>query len=421
MLNSKPEIPYLEELKQIQSLKQSYDSLKTELTEIKKQTADSTKQDSLFQITKAKSIELLEKESQVLKDLINKQEIPGQEIKSAAERTLEGVERSKLKLKEVTKPEELASILDQNEENLKALVNEWLMPKVEQMLTGTLSEGWNPTAAKLPDFYGKGAIEKLMQDGDDPKELMGQAKEQATGKVRNISDEYLKKAEGKFSKLRLDSLGEVQVMLESEKRKFKLLEPNTLKGTGLMERVGLLLWYDPLTSFGEGIFVAGGMSYGITHQLQGFVAWTVRRSFGEVKEPLREGQGPKVGMRFSKGNWGLQSALAYHQITIEYPAGYESRNFTGKQWAGELALVRTIPMGKSLRSVVMVSWDPLFSKDKSLSKSALQLKIGFELSSFKSQKIDLKSELDRLELDEKVPKEKIKGIEPPIPFSHLKK
>jgi hypothetical protein len=39
----------------------------------------------------------------------------------------------------------------------------------------------------------------------------------------------------------------------------------------------------------------------------------------------------------------------------------------------------------------------------------------------KRLKKDLKPELDRLELDEKVPKEKIKGIEPPIPFSHLKK
>jgi len=94
-------------------------------------------------------MELLDKESQVLKDLINKQEIPGHEIKSATKRTLEGVERSKSKLSELNRPEDLASILNQNEENLKALVNEWLMPKVEQMLTGTLSEGLNLTETKI--------------------------------------------------------------------------------------------------------------------------------------------------------------------------------------------------------------------------------------------------------------------------------
>jgi hypothetical protein len=41
-------------------------------------------------------------------------------------------------------------------------------------------------------------------------------------------------------------------------------------------------------------------------------------------------------------------------------------------------------MGKVIRSVVMVSWDPLYKEDRSLARSAVQLKIGFELGRFKN-------------------------------------
>lgn len=47
-LPSKPEIPYLEELKQIQSLKKSYDSLRREIKNLKEITSDSIQPDSLF-------------------------------------------------------------------------------------------------------------------------------------------------------------------------------------------------------------------------------------------------------------------------------------------------------------------------------------------------------------------------------------
>jgi hypothetical protein len=417
-LSVKPQIPYLEELKQIQSVKQSYDSIKSELKTIKEQASDSTQRDSLVQIAKARSGEILEKESEVLQSLIQKEEIPGEELRNAAERTLGGVQSSKEKLAGIQDFESLEALLDQNEENLKALTNEWLMPKIEQVLTGTLAGDWDPTQAKIPDFYGKGALEKLMQDGADPKELMGQAKEQAVGKAKHISNEYLQEAEGKFSKLKLDSLGNVQVLLDEEKRKFKLIEPNTLKGSGLLGRMDLLLWYDPLTSFREGFFAEAGVGYGFTHQLLGFGAWTVKRNLNDATGPQREGHGPKVGLRFSKGNWGVQTAISHNQINIEYPAGFESRNFSGKQWAGELTLVRTIPMGKILNSVVMVSWDPLFNEDKSLTKSAIQLKIGFELGRFKRLKQEFKPEENKVKLEKKIPDGKIKGIEPVIPISH---
>ncbi len=386
-LAAKAEIPYLEELRQVQALKKSYDSLRSEVKKLKKATQDSTTQDSVVSVLKAKGKEVLDQEAELLQNMLEEQEIPGEELKAAVDRILEGVESSKAKLAQVSDLEGLDGILDQSEENLKALTNEWIMPKIGQTLSGTLSEGWNPANAKIPDFYGKDGLEKLLQDGVDPQELMAQAKEQAAGKARHISNEYLQEAEGKFSKLKLDSLGNVQVLLDPEKRKFQLIEPNELKRSGLLERTGLLLWYDPLTSFKEGFFAEVGLSYGFTHQFQAFGVWTAKRSSDNVSGPYITGQGPKLGLRFSKGNWGVQSSLSHNQITTEYPAGYESRNFSGKSWSGELSLVRTIPMGKVIRSVVIVSWDPLYKEDRSLARSAVQLKIGFELGKMKSENL----------------------------------
>jgi len=62
-LPSKPEIPYLEELKQIQTLKKSYDSLRKELKDFKDITTDSTQLDSLFTLAKERSKTVLEQES----------------------------------------------------------------------------------------------------------------------------------------------------------------------------------------------------------------------------------------------------------------------------------------------------------------------------------------------------------------------
>jgi hypothetical protein len=74
-LPTKPEIPYLEELKQIQSLKKSYDSLRKELKDLKEITADSTQRDSLFIMAKERSKEVLEEESKTLDSLIENRDI----------------------------------------------------------------------------------------------------------------------------------------------------------------------------------------------------------------------------------------------------------------------------------------------------------------------------------------------------------
>jgi hypothetical protein len=300
---------------------------------------------------------------------------------------LEGVEGAQAKLARVSDLEGLDGILDQSEENLKALVNEWLMPKIEQTLSGTLSEGWNPAQAKIPDFYGKDALDQLMQQGADPKELMTQAKETALEKSKHIPDEYLEKLNGKSAKLLLDTLGNVQVeILKDPKRKLNILEPNELKNAGLLERTGILLWYDPLTSFGEGIFAEMGVSYSFTQQLEVYGTWVIKRFFDKTEGPIREGDGLRLGLRFTKSTWAIQSSVAKMRMDIKYPKGYEQNNFSGSQWSGELALVKTIPMGESVRSVVVMSWDPLFKENRSLSGSAVQLKIGFELFRFQFSK-----------------------------------
>ena len=143
-LATKLEIPYLEELRHVQGLKKSYDSLRSEVKKLKEALQDSTTQDSVVSVLKAKGQEVLDREAEVLQGMLEKQEIPGEELKSAVGRTLEGVESSKTKLAQVSDLEGLDGILEQSEENLKALINEWLMPMIEQTLSGTLSEGWNP-------------------------------------------------------------------------------------------------------------------------------------------------------------------------------------------------------------------------------------------------------------------------------------
>jgi hypothetical protein len=386
-LAAKAEIPYLEELRQVQALKKSYDSLRSEVKKLKEAVQDSTTQDSVVSVLKAKGQDVLNREAELLQGMLEEQEIPGEELKSAVDRTLEGVESSKAKLAQVSDLDGLDGILDQSEENLKALINEWLMPKIEQTLSGTLSEGWNPANAKIPDFYGKDALDQLMQQGADPEALMAQAKETAIGKAKHIPDEYLEKLNGKSAKLLLDTLGNVQVeLLKDPKRKLHLIEPNELKDAKLLERTGVLLWYDPLTSFGEGIFAEAGLSYGFTQQVEAYGAWVTKRFFDERKGPIREGDGLRLGLRFTKSTWSIQTSVAKMRMDIRYPTGYEQNNFSGTQWSGEVALVKPIPMGESIRSVVILSWDPFYQANRSLSGSALQLKIGFELLRFQFSK-----------------------------------
>ncbi|MEB2787388.1 hypothetical protein [Algoriphagus persicinus] len=75
---------------------------------------------------------MLEQESKTLESLIQSEDIPGEEIKNAAKNTLERVNESKTRVEDIQEVAGLESLVDQNNENLKALTNEWLMPKVEE-------------------------------------------------------------------------------------------------------------------------------------------------------------------------------------------------------------------------------------------------------------------------------------------------
>ncbi|SFT96736.1 hypothetical protein SAMN04489724_3035 [Algoriphagus locisalis] len=401
-LPTKPEIPYLEELKQIQSLKKSYDSLRRELKDLREITADSTQRDSLFTLAKERSSEVLEEESKTLESLIQSDDIPGQEIKNASKNILERVNDSKARLKDIRQVDDLESLVDQNNENLKALTNEWIMPKLEEQLTGVVKDGFDPRSAELPDFYGKDALAELTKNGLPSEVPFDQAKALATEKAGHISEEYIQKAGKDFSKLKIDSLGNIKTIPSELKNKNKeFFEPNRLKEVPVVHRIGTMLWYDPLTSFGDGLLLDYGLTYSFSQQfaLMGGVTW--KKQFDDKEQLRREGLGMFTGVRFSKGNWFAQGTLNRNQVTITNPPGYESMDFDGKAWASSFALGRTIPIGSTIRSVVIGSVDPFFDKKSSLYKSRVQLKIGFEIGSFKKIKQEFKEMIPMDELKEK--------------------
>ncbi len=390
-LPTKPEIPYLEELKQIRSLKKSYDSLQRELKELKEITTDSTQRDSLFTQAKEHSKEVLDRESKTLESLVQSEAIPGEEINNAAKNTLERMDESKVRLGDIRQVDELESLVDQNNENLKALTNEWLMPKVEEQLTGVVKEGFDPRDAKLPDFYGKDALAELTKNGLPSEIPFEQAKELAKGKAAHISDEYIQKTGKDFSKLKIDSLGNIQtVPSELKNKKKEFFEPNRLKEVPVVHRIGMLLWYDPLTSFGEGLLLDYGLSFSFSQQFAVMGGMTWKKQFDDRDKLRREGFGVFSGVRFSKGNWFAQGTVNRNRVTITNPSGYESRDFKGTAWASNFAVGRTIPMGNTIRSVAIGSIDPFFDKKSSLYKSRVQLKIGFEIASFKKIRKEVK-------------------------------
>jgi hypothetical protein len=141
---------------------------------------------------------VLEQESKTLESLISIEDIPGEEIKNAAQNTLEKVNKSKAKIAGIKDVEELESLVDLNNENLKALTNEWLMPKVEEQLTGVMKEGLDPTNASQylsgPDFYGKDVLTAMTKKGLPSEIPFDQAKEMAKEKALHISDDYIQKA-----------------------------------------------------------------------------------------------------------------------------------------------------------------------------------------------------------------------------------
>jgi hypothetical protein len=94
-----------------------------------------------------------------------------------------------------------------------------------------------------------------------------------------------------------------------------------------------MLWYDPLTSFGDGLLLDFGLAYSFTQQvsLLGGVTW--KKLFDDEETLRREGIGGFTGLRIAKGNWFAQGTVNRNRVTISHPAGYESLDFAGKAWA----------------------------------------------------------------------------------------
>ena len=71
-----------------------------------------------------------------------------------------------------------------------------------------------------------------------------------------------------FSKLKVDSLGTIKTIpSELNKKKEGFFETNQLKGKRYINRIGTNLWYDPLTSFGDGLLLDAGLFYSFSQQL----------------------------------------------------------------------------------------------------------------------------------------------------------
>lgn len=383
----KPQIPYLEELRQIQSLKQSYDSLKTKLKTLREVTKDSTRKDSALTMAKSSSKVVLDREKQILENMVAKEEIPDSDLKAAIGNTLNDINRSGQALETASEVADIESLMDTSEENLKALTNEWVMPKIEQHLTGTLNQGWDPAPGKVPDYFGTGSLLLLERDGESTEEILALAKEHAAGRGRHISDEYLRQVDPDFRKLKIDSLGHIQVtQLQELKQKSAFFEPNTLAEKSWPERSGLYIWYDPLTPFGEGVYLSSGISYRFSQQVRVFAGGIVKRHFSKDSWPIREGQGISLGMRVSKNNWAVQANLTGSEATLTYPTGRDLLNYQGKILSSLIAVGRTVSMGPKIQSVVLVGVDPLYRKERSLAGSAVQIRLGFELENLSKPK-----------------------------------
>jgi hypothetical protein len=72
-------------------MKHSYDSLKSELRELRKASQNSAYTDSVLVQAKVRNHRILEIKAKVLPELIQPNEIPSEEIRNAASRTPEGV------------------------------------------------------------------------------------------------------------------------------------------------------------------------------------------------------------------------------------------------------------------------------------------------------------------------------------------
>lgn len=393
-LPNKPEIPHLEELRQLDDLRRSYDSLKNELKQMREMARDTTLRDSLLQAAKVRGEKVLDKEGTILESLADRQDIPSEEVKNASRYTLDGLNRSKDSLRSAESLDGVAGIMELNEENLKALTNEWVMPAIEKQLGDGLDPtvAFDPRSGPVTDFYGSGALAALGKDGFPAQASFGQAKALAQKKARHIPDEYLRNMGKDYNRLKIDPDGNILASKESVGgEKASATRHDQVKGVRWSERLGAFLWYDPLTAFGQGVYGDLGLSYRLSRQLTAVVGAVVKRQFDGREQPIRDGTGMKIGVRRPIGHWFLQGEAAMFWVKTAYPTGHKHLDYEGMAWNATLGVGRNIPLGKALQSVVIASWSPLHPENRSLSPDRFQLRIGFELPSLRISKSPDKS------------------------------
>ena len=401
------QIPFKKDLQQIHSLKQAYDSLNQEIKELKTTKIDSARKDSLVNALKIRGQKVLDQEKEMLQNLVADANPSSAKLKNSSNYLLKQVEISKGALQQASDLSAVEEIIQQNEENLKAFSNERLMPELEQKLSGNLSSKIDPQSTNLMDYYGKGAMKELSRENVEGYLSMAKAKSMTTEKTKAISNEYLQNIGNNYSKISMDSLGDIKVIAPKKTlEKLNLKEPNSLKKAPFLDRTGLYLWYDPLTSFGEGIFIDLGIKYSMSSQWHSYAGIIAKRQFKSQIGPVSTGEGIKGGLRFTLGNWLLQGELARSRISVAYAPVYEHRNFDGVIWLSGLGVGRAIPMGKKLQSVVLLTWDPLFKESRGLSTSRFQFKIGFELKQLKK-------------ITEEIPRNLLPSIPRPDPTSKI--
>lgn len=377
-------IPFKEEIQQIHSLQKAYDSLNQDIQKFKTSKIDSTQRDSLVSELKNRGLKIIEQEKTMLLSLSSEASPSSQNLKHTCTYLLSQVEKSKTAMEQAQDMATIEEIIGQNEENLKAIFNEQLMPELKQKLGGTLNEQIKSPDTGIMDYYGNGAVKELAREKISPRLTLTKAQSLVKEHPMGISNEYLQSIGNDYSKISMDSLGNIQVA-EAEKtiEKFNLKEANHLKNAPFFERTGLYLWYDPLTSFAEGLFLDLGIKYSISSQWHTFAGINIKHQFKDQIGPTSTGEGIKGGLRFSLGNWFLQGELARSRISLAYAPGFESKNFDGFIWLSGLGVGRTIPMGKKLQSIVLLTYDPLFNENRGLSTSMFQFRIGFELKQLK--------------------------------------
>ena len=374
------QIPFKEELRQIDALKQSYDSLRQEIKRIKGTNEDSISRDSLLIDAKNKGQKVLIQEKEMLQNLISGTEPSNKNLSNSSHYILKQLENSELALAQAKDIPELEEIMLQSEENLKALSNEWLMPKIEQQLSGSIGSDFDPRKADLPDFYSQGVLKELSRGNIKDSLSFAQVKSLTKEKTRGISDKYLQNIGKDYAKIEIDSLGNMKVTPSDEvDKKFNTAETNAYKKAPLWDRMGMFLWYDPFTSFGEGLYLNLGVKYRMSSKWQTYGGVVIKRQFKRQLGPTRIGEGIMGGLRYNIGNWLVQGELKRIRVNLKYTSSYDNKNYNGAFWKSGFGGGSTIPLGKNLQSIILLIWDPLYKESRSLSTSRFQVKIGFEL------------------------------------------